>query len=116
MMADQTLFIETLLLLVFGHFLADFPLQGEFLSKLKNLRIFPDIWWLGMTAHCTIHAGIIFVLTGNIFLACVMFLSHFGIDYLKCVGDLGEGNQALKNDQLLHFLVLIAIAIIYCYL
>lgn len=115
MSADLHLFLSTLLMLAFGHFLADFPLQGEFVSKAKNPATNPaPIWMPVMVGHCTIHSGIVYALTGELRLAAFMFVTHLIIDVLKCVGWLGTDARAFLVDQLWHAVVLILIAGVYC--
>lgn len=64
-MFDTAYFFHLLMLLVFAHFLAYYPLQGDFLAKAKNRNTaIPGVpWWQAMTAHCGIHAGFVLVLT-----------------------------------------------------
>jgi hypothetical protein len=60
MSANIELFLTTWFLLLFVHALADFPLQGEFLSKAKDPRNNPfEIWFICLWAHCMIHAGLV---------------------------------------------------------
>lgn len=94
--------------LAIGHALADFPLQGDFLSHGKNRHIKPpqladgksspeDLWVYLMSAHCLIHAGFVWIATGMVFLALLEFVLHFVIDVLKC-----EGRTSFATDQWLH--------------
>lgn len=96
--------------LVIGHAFADFPLQGDFLSKGKNRNSLPpqladgkgspkDLWVYLMTAHCLIHAGFVLIITGMVVLALVEFVLHFLIDCMKC-----EGRTSFAMDQWLHIL------------
>ena len=108
------LYFETFFILLFGHFLADFPLQGDYLSKIKNPRDNPPEFWVtGLLAHSTIHAGITFFLTGQFFLAMFVLVTHFIIDYGKCLEWYGKDRKAFLIDQLLHWLVLAIVAGIY---
>ena len=75
------------LLLMWGHWIADFPLQGPYLSEAKN----PDgdlgkhgVWKHAMSAHCGIQAGFVLLFTGSIHCALLEFVVHFWIDYCKC--------------------------------
>ena len=96
--------------LLIGHAFADFPLQGDFLSHGKNRHIRPpqladgrgspkDLWIYLMSAHCLIHAGFVFFITGMVVLAFVELILHFAIDTLKC-----EGKTSFALDQWLHIL------------
>lgn len=96
--------------LVIGHAFADFPLQGDFLSHGKNrhssvVRLADgkanpgDLWVYLMSAHCLIHSGFVFAITGMVVLAVAEFVLHFLIDVLKC-----EGRTSFALDQWLHVL------------
>lgn len=86
-----------------GHALADYPLQGDWLSKAKNPSINlikgETIWPLAMASHCSIHAGMVWVITGSAMLAVCEFCCHFIIDYMKCEDLIGY-----NTDQMLHLL------------
>lgn len=88
-----------LFLLFFGHALADYPLQGEFLAKGKNHRnpIAGYPWWIMWFMHSLIHAGFVALITGSFFLGMVELAAHMFIDFLKCDGRIG-----FKTDQFLH--------------
>ncbi|MEX2580142.1 MAG: DUF3307 domain-containing protein [Verrucomicrobiales bacterium] len=94
--------------LLIGHAFADFPLQGEFLSQGKNRNNQPprladgkkspkDLWVYLMTAHCLIHAGFVWVVSGYVVLAFAEFVLHWVIDVVKC-----EGSTSFATDQWLH--------------
>lgn len=86
-------------LLVFAHVVADYPLQGEFLSRAKNRHApVPDVpWYQALAAHGVIHGGAVGWITGSIVLAVLETLSHMLIDDLKC------GHRISYNlDQALH--------------
>ena len=103
--------VEALVLffaLVIGHAFADFPLQGDFLSHGKNRNIKPPkladgkkspryLWIYLMTAHCLIHAGFVWVITGCAALALAELVLHWVIDAAKC-----EGKTSFATDQWLH--------------
>lgn len=86
-------------LLLVGHALADYPLQGDFLARAKNRTMpLPGIpWWQALGAHVTIHAGFVGVITGSLWLALAEALSHFLIDDAKC-----RGRLTFNQDQALH--------------
>lgn len=88
-----------LLLMLFAHFLADYPLQGEFLAKAKNrFDPIPGIpWWQAMTGHCGIHAGFVYLITGAWWLGLFEFIVHFLTDNSKCEGKIGY-----NTDQVIH--------------
>lgn len=91
--------ITILLLLVFAHALADYPLQGDFLSKAKNRTApLPGVpWYQALGAHAAIHAGFVGIITGSIWLALAEFIAHALIDDAKCRGVL-----TFNQDQLAH--------------
>ena len=96
--------------LCIGHALADFPLQGRYLSIVKNRHadvseFFPDeessryAWIHALASHSLIHAGIVWIITGTVLFAIIEFILHCLIDYIKC-----EGATSFHTDQLLHYL------------
>ncbi|MFV1536964.1 DUF3307 domain-containing protein [Phaeobacter sp. JH204B] len=107
--------METLLLLLFAHALADYPLQGDFLSKAKNHRApIPGVpWYQALVSHSAIHAGFVGVITGSIVLALAEFVVHTATDYAKCAGKI-----SYNTDQAIHISckVIWAIACIWWHL
>lgn len=93
--------IETLMLLLAGHAVADYPLQGDWLSKAKNhkLSLVPNevIWPGALASHAAIHAATVGLVTGSTMLAVAEFAAHAVIDYLKC-----DGRLSYNLDQGLH--------------
>lgn len=94
--------------LLIGHAFADFPLQGDFLSRGKNRHNPPppladgkkspeNLWVYLMSAHCLIHAGFVWVITGSAILGLAEFVLHWIIDVMKC-----EGSTSFATDQWLH--------------
>ena len=83
------------------HALADYPLQGEFLARVKqrkNADCTRD-WLIGLTAHSLIHAGGVWLISGLVLFAFIEFVLHWLIDLGK-----GEGLYGYLTDQLLHLL------------
>lgn len=92
-------FRETLFALIALHALADYPMQGEFLSSAKN-RANPIAgvpWYQALGAHCAIHAGAVGLVTGSIWLALAEFTAHWLTDDAKCAGRIG-----FNTDQGIH--------------
>jgi hypothetical protein len=91
--------LTLLALLLVGHALADYPLQGDFLARAKNERApIPGVpWWQAMTAHCVIHAGMVLMITAIWWLAALEFVIHFVTDRLKC-----RGQISFNTDQAIH--------------
>lgn len=95
-----------LLALFFGHALADFGLQNDFVARCKspiqNLEtrkaLGDHAWVWVMLAHCLIHAGVVLFITRSLELTLVELVLHFIIDYNKCVGRYG-----FSTDQLFHY-------------
>jgi hypothetical protein len=88
-----------LLILLAGHAVADFPLQGTFLAEGKNRHTaIGRIWWpYALTAHALIHAGFVTVLTGSAMLGFAEMSAHWLTDWLKC-----EGRISIHVDQAIH--------------
>jgi hypothetical protein len=93
-----------------GHAIADFPLQGEFLSRGKNRHIPPPplsdggssprrLWIYLMSAHTLTHAGMVWIICGSPLLAFAEFVIHWAIDAMKC-----ERVTGFESDQWLHLL------------
>ena len=91
-----------------GHAFADFPLQGDFLSRGKNRNSPPppladgkvspaNLWIYLMSSHCLIHAGFVWVICGCPLLAFAEFVLHWIIDLAKC-----EGRTSFAADQWMH--------------
>ncbi|AGT11166.1 DUF3307 domain-containing protein [Paracoccus aminophilus] len=88
-------------LMVFGHMLGDYPLQGAFLSRAKN-RSDPlpgTPWYQALAAHAIIQGGIVGIITGSLVLALLETVIHALIDDAKCRNKIG-----FNLDQLLHIL------------
>lgn len=97
----------TLFALIIGHALCDYPLQGDSMARGKNRNIPPQnippgqkvctVWPYWLTAHALIHAGAVWLITGNAFIAFVEFVWHWNIDLLKC-----DNRTNIHVDQALH--------------
>lgn len=87
--------------LIGAHFVADYPLQGDFLAKAKNRTApipgFP--WWQALGAHAFIHGAFVALITGIWWLCIAEALIHFWTDDLKCGGKIN-----LNQDQAIHLL------------
>lgn len=90
--------IRLLFWLLFGHALADYPLQGDFLSRAKRRDGVPGFpWWLALSSHALIHGGFTALITGSVLLGVAETINHFVIDYAKCQNKIG-----IVTDQALH--------------
>ena len=110
--------LELLFLLLMGHALADFPLQGDFLSRGKNRNTTPPqladgketprtLWIYLMSAHSLIHAFFVWAFTGSVVLGLAEFIIHWIIDALKC-----EGRTTFETDQWLHIVTKIIFVVL----
>lgn len=98
--------MQLFLALLVGHAVADFPLQGEYLAIGKNRRLLIEmadpklpshIWVICMSAHCLIHAGAVWMITGVVWFGLVELVLHWILDYSKC-----EEKISYASDQLGH--------------
>lgn len=93
--------LQLFALLLAGHAVADYPMQGAFLSAAKS-RFSPMAgvpWYQPMFAHCLIQGGMVGIITGSLLLGVMEFCAHWLIDDLKCGKRIG-----FNVDQLLHIL------------
>ena len=92
---------QTLFLLLAGHALADYPLQGDFLAKAKNRAApIPGVpFYQALGAHALIHGGVVAIVTGIWWLGLLEVIAHAVIDDAKCTGKIG-----FNEDQFLHVL------------
>ena len=88
-----------LFLLLAGHALGDYPLQGPYLSEIKNRNTEQgkNIWWIGLTAHSLIHGAIVALVTSSVILGILETIAHWITDFMKC-----ENKIDYKTDQFLH--------------
>lgn len=103
--------LQIFALLIFGHMLADYPLQGEFLSKAKNrFKPVPGMpWYQAMAAHSVIHGGVTGLITGSLWLGLAETVVHWLIDDAKCAGRIGfNADQGLHIGSKLLWVALIA--------
>lgn len=92
--------MEALFWMLVAHGLADYPLQGDWLSKAKNHTqnlVGEVIWPHALAFHCLIHSGAVMIVTGVWWLAAAEFCAHAITDYLKCAGRL-----TYNQDQYVH--------------
>jgi hypothetical protein len=85
--------------LLWGHVIADYPLQGDFLAVAKNhnTAVGKTFWPWALSAHALIHAGFVALFTGHVSLGIAEALLHAFIDRLKC-----DEKVSLNTDQMLH--------------
>lgn len=87
-------------LLLCAHFLADYPLQGDFLSLNKS-RKGPNYvpWWHALVAHAFIHGGFVAIITDHWWLGLAETCIHAMTDHLKC-----EKRIGINFDQSIHII------------
>lgn len=91
---EQVIYLA--LMLLAAHWLADYPLQGDFLAKAKfegPLRAYH------LVAHAGIHGGAVALVTGIVWLGLAEWVAHTIIDELKV-----RGWTSFALDQTLHIL------------
>lgn len=88
--------MNALLLLICGHYLADFGFQNDFTAKFKAPGSAP-FWVHVMVSHCAIQALPVLLVTGMWQLALAEFAAHFLVDCAKCLGYL-----SFTQDQVIH--------------
>lgn len=86
-------------LLCVAHFLADYPLQGDFLSKAKNrFAPIPGVpWYQALGAHAIIQGGLVWLITGNALFGALETIIHAVTDDAKCAGRIN-----FNADQAIH--------------
>lgn len=91
--------MTTLWWLLVGHFVADYPLQTDFIaqrkSRLNSIRAVP--WYYVLTGHAATHAAAVGLVTGSPLLSAFELAAHWLIDAAKC-----EGWTSIHVDQALH--------------
>lgn len=97
----MTLFVafQMFLALVVGHYFGDFVFQTEYMSKAKS-RTNPlagTPWQHALAAHCAIHGGVVWAVTGSVWLGLAEAAVHACIDDAKCAHRL-----TYTQDQALH--------------
>lgn len=91
--------MNTLFALLGAHALADYPLQGEFLSKEKNrANPLPKMpWYHALGAHALIHGAAVAAITKSPALGLAETVIHAITDDLKC-----SGRLSFNQDQAIH--------------
>lgn len=103
--------IQFLIILVAGHLICDYPLQGDAIALGKNRNVDPARfgvnWYYWMASHAATHAMAVWIITGNFAAGLFEFIMHFIIDFGKC-----EKKYGLHVDQALHVICKIVIVLI----
>jgi hypothetical protein len=94
------------------HCLVDYPLQGDYIAKQKSRGQADSrsVWIVALTAHCVIHGGGVWLVSGSLAFGFAEFVLHALIDLGK-----GEEKFGLVTDQLLHVACKLAYALLLGY-
>lgn len=112
--------IETFVLLLAGHALADFALQGEAMAKGKNRHNrttpppgakYQPSWQYWLSAHALIHGAVVYFITGLFVLLILEAVYHWLIDFFKC-----ENYYGIHTDQALHAFCKLAWAVAFVWI
>lgn len=102
---------EALVYMIAAHFLLDYALQGDWMSKAKNpaMTLIPGerIWPMALFGHALIHATAVQIITGSWILFAIELVVHTATDFLKC-----DGRFGYNADQLIHVICKVAYAAI----
>lgn len=109
--------LNLFLLLVFAHFIFDFPLQGDFIAVNKNPwnKDSKAPWYVVMFAHAFMHGAIVGMILSPLY-GLIEMLVHFYRDVVTC----GAKNQKPESanfifvhDQLFHILCKLFYVLLY---
>ncbi|MGY3717057.1 DUF3307 domain-containing protein [Sutcliffiella cohnii] len=97
----------TILILLFAHLLADYPLQGEFLATTKGKNLIALVSHAGIWTGCIAIGGYLIGFDVGFIDVALLFFVHAVADYLKAANKLWYKKlDALKggllSDQLIH--------------
>lgn len=95
--------IGTIAYLLGFHYIADYPLQSDYLATTKGKE------WYSLLVHCIIYSvftslGLWFVNVYTDWKFIVLLVTHIGIDHWKTTKP--PENKYLYIDQLLHIIIL----------
>ncbi len=116
--------IQLLVTLWAGHYLADFGLQSRFMATSKRLVFIESIGFHLLTAHAFIHGLIAGFIAQDFTTGLVVGATHWLIDFTRSsvfFRDFLASKKIIRRkvtsdlynihiDQLLHFLVILAVA------
>ena len=76
-------FPDLMILFILCHALADYPLQGDYLSKAKAGLIPGANRHYALFMHSSIHAGLVFLISHSYIITAGELLIHYVTDELK---------------------------------
>lgn len=118
--------LELFLLLLGGHYVADFGLQTRHMAETKGKVFITAAGFHNLTAHAAIHGFIAGIITQSIYAGLAIGISHWIIDFCKSSELITDnfphtkgarkdgqknGMYGLNIDQILHILILIAVTV-----
>jgi len=105
--------METLLLMIMAHFVADYPLQTPEMGKYKNRRNQPKppdskarmvrVWPAYLIAHGMVH-GFLVAMVADVWAGLAIAIIHSVQDFIKC-----EIQYSPNLDQLIHVVVIVMV-------
>jgi predicted dehydrogenase len=103
-----------LLILIFAHLLADYPLQGDFLANFKGKNLIVLFTHAGIWTGTILTAAYLIGINVTIFDVVTLFIVHAVADYAKAkpmgfYKKLDSLKGGLLIDQLIHLLQLIVL-------
>jgi len=96
--------MENLLWILFAHYLADYPLQGPFLSETKG-KYFSSLLAHSVIYGLTISLCFKFLGVYMVWKALVLIISHMIIDFDKAKNGHKNPKVYLFVDQILHLVI-----------
>jgi hypothetical protein len=119
--------IQLILFLWAGHYLADFPLQPEYVATNKRKILKESIGFHCLTAHAFIQGLVAGFITQKFSVALIVGLTHWLIDFGKSCEYIDDrfphtkgarnefqsyGLYGINIDQTLHFIVIVAVVLL----
>jgi len=102
--------VSVFLALFLAHFIADYPMQGEFLAQMKGKNNY--LLFCHVMAYTAVIAAVLwFAGVYAIWKIVALIISHFAVDYWKCHCAPKETalTTSLYIDQVAHFIILFLI-------
>lgn len=118
--------VELFFALLAGHFLADFGLQTEFMSKTKGQAFVKAIGFYTLTGHAAIQGLVLGAISRNFKVGIIIFVTHWVIDFSKASvlitdkfphtkgarkNGQAQGFYGINIDQALHVLAILGVVL-----